>query len=90
MTTTYTVVPRTLARQYDGANSIEILEPVTPSLNPAVISEDGGTLVVRPGPPPTGTVTATIGQFVIYEYTDNQCIPVAAVHDLNGFTILAP
>lgn len=84
----YTVTPRLHARQYDATNSAEILEPISPMLNPTIISEVDGVLVITPGPPPMGSLLVTTGQFVIYRYDYGQCVPWQAVDTLDGFTVI--
>jgi hypothetical protein len=83
------VVPKTVALQYDGTNSDQILEVIAPEALPAVVSEADGVLVVSPGPPPYGNLRVATGQYVIYQSSGGQMIPAEAVDTLGDYAVLS-
>jgi len=83
------VVPKTVALQYDGTNSDQILEVIAPEALPVVVSETDGVLVVSPGPPPYGNLRVATGQYMIYQASGGQMIPAGAVDTLGDYTALA-
>ena len=78
------VVPRVTALQYDGTNAQQIIDLIGPEQMPEIVSEADGTLVIRPGPPPYGTLTITTGQYALLVTAFGQTTPERVVDDLSG------